>query len=71
MSGRWVGVVIGVNFSFSTVVMAVERLIVSTIVMLSNLDCLFRATNITDLYRFLANDCGYIPQQSIQILSGI
>ena len=38
-------------------------------VKLSNLDCLFQATNITDLYLFLAEDCGYIPQQIIQILS--
>ena len=26
-----------------------------------------KATNTTDLYRFLAEDCGYIPWQSIQI----
>ena len=25
-------------------------------------------TNITDLYRFLAEDCGYIPQKSNQSL---
>ena len=51
--------------------MAVESLMFSRMVMLPNLDCLFQATNITDLYRFLAEDCGYIPQQSIQILRGI
>ena len=31
---------------------------------LSNLDCLFPAADMTDFYRFLANDGGYIPQQS-------
>ena len=39
--------------------------------MLSNLDCLFQVTIITDLHRFLAEDCGYMPEQSILIISGI
>ena len=67
----WGGVVIGVLFHSVQFAMAVERLIVSRIVKLSNLDCLFQATNITDLYLFLADDCGYIPQWSIKIPSGI
>ena len=46
------GVVIEVTFSFSAVCHG--RLFVSRMVMLSNLDCLFQANNITDLYRFLA-----------------
>ena len=41
-------------------------------VMLSNIDCfLFQVTTINDLHRFMAEDCGYVPQQSIIILSGI
>ena len=36
---------------------------------LSNLDCLFPATNIINSYRFLTEECGYIVQQASQILS--
>ena len=60
--GQWVGgVMIGVTFSFSTRSLHDSwDIIVSRMVMLSNLDCSFQATNVTDLYRFLAEDCGYI-----------
>ena len=73
MGGGWgggrMGVVIGVHSV--QFVIAVGRLIVSRMVTLSNIDCLFKVTTITDLHLFLAEDCGYMPQKSILILRGI
>ena len=69
--GQWVvggvgrgGVVICVHSV--QFVMAVERFIVSRMVMLSRLFILSYY-----YHRFLAEDCGYMPRKSILLLSGI
>ena len=66
--GGWVGVVIGITFSLKAICHGSSEVDFFRMVKLSNLDCLFKAINMTDLYLFLADDCGYIPQQSIQII---